>query len=228
MFLLYPWNNNSNLLLQTSYDMYLAEQLHGTWYVYFCLESRGKIWGYFCEFGVMKPSGLARTCQKHECPGDPSYCAPRSAKTYIDCCFSRNTIPTRCMSIYVMYVCVSTARMDGCMRICVCLFQQITLIYSIVLDKLTTCTHEKQKDIRHGKVIYQLPFQENLSNILQQVQSPPLNPLSFPVVGTRWSRSRWFRDLFLGRSDVTKMDQGVIGNGTEKNVLNQRAFPLHT
>lgn len=82
MFLDYPWNINSNLLLQTSYDMYLAEQLHGTWYVYFCLESRGKIWGYFCEFGVMKPSGLARTCHKHECPGVPSYCAPRSAKTY--------------------------------------------------------------------------------------------------------------------------------------------------
>ena len=153
--------------------------------------------------------------------------APQDLPRPIDCCFSRNKFQhdvclyTWCMCAFLRHV-----WMDAC--VFVCLFQQITLIYSIVLDKLTTCTHEKQKDIRHGKVIYQLPFQENLSSILQQVQSPPLNPLSFPVVGTRWSRSRWFRDLFLGRSDVTKMDQGVIGNGTEKNVLNQRAFPLHT
>ena len=33
MFLFYPWTHNSNLLLQTSYDMYLAEQLHGTWFI---------------------------------------------------------------------------------------------------------------------------------------------------------------------------------------------------
>lgn len=91
------------------------------------------------------------------------------------------------MYVYIRDVCVRFYGTYGWMHayLCVCLFQQIALIYSIVLDKLTTCTHEKQKDIRHGKVIYQLPFQENLSSILQQVQSPPLNPLSFPVVGTR-------------------------------------------
>ena len=167
--------------------------------------------------------------------------APQDLPRPIDCCFSRNKFQhNACLYMWYtykyiyIYVCFygtyGWMHVYLCACVCVSLFEQITLIDSTVLDNLATwlCTHEwKTENIYTSWQNYlSTPISRKP---LQQVQSPPLNRLSFPVVGTRWSRSRWFRDLFWGGAAMqTKMDQGAICNGNEKTFQTNGCFPCAT